>query len=162
MNIQIIDINKLIPATYNPRKDLKPDDAEYIKIKNSIVKFGFVSPLVINKDMTVIGGHQRLKVLKDLGITEVECIVVDLDKTNEKALNIALNKILMKELEKIAEELEKGNLSLDESVSKFEDGMKLSKKCSDLLDTAEKKITMLINDNGTIKEENFNVANIEE
>ena len=93
MNIQIIDINKLIPATYNPRKDLKPDDAEYIKIKNSIVKFGFVSPLVINKDMTVIGGHQRLKVLKDLGITEVECIVVDLDKTNEKALNIALNKI---------------------------------------------------------------------
>ena len=93
MNIQIIDINKLIPATYNPRKDLKPDDAEYIKIKNSIVKFGFVSPLVINKDMTVIGGHQRLKVLKDLGITEVECIVVDLDKTKEKALNIALNKI---------------------------------------------------------------------
>lgn len=93
MNIQIIDINKLIPATYNPRKDLKPDDAEYIKIKNSIVKFGFVSPLVINKDMTVIGGHQRLKVLKDLGITEVECIVVDLDKTNEKELNIALNKI---------------------------------------------------------------------
>ena len=68
----------------------------------------------------------------------------------------------MKELEKIAEELEKGNLSLDESVSKFEDGMKLSKKCSDLLDTAEKKITMLINDNGTIKEEYFNVANIEE
>ena len=68
----------------------------------------------------------------------------------------------MKELEQIAEELEKGNLSLDESVSKFEDGMKLSKKCSDLLDTAEKKITMLINDNGTIKEENFNVANIEE
>ena len=93
MNIQIIDINKLIPATYNPRKDLKTDDAEYIKIKNSIVKFGFVSPLVINKDMTVIGGHQRSKVLKDLGITEVECIVVDLDKTNEKALNIALNKI---------------------------------------------------------------------
>lgn len=68
----------------------------------------------------------------------------------------------MKELEQIAEELEKGNLSLDESVSKFEDGMKLSKKCSDLLDTAEKKITMLINDNGNIKEEKFNVENIED
>lgn len=68
----------------------------------------------------------------------------------------------MKELEKIAEELEKGNLSLDESVSKFEDGMKLSKKCSDLLDTAEKKITMLINDNGNIKEEKFNVENIDD
>lgn len=93
MNIQIIDINKLIPATYNPRKNLKPSDAEYVKIKNSIEKFGFVSPLVINKDMTVIGGHQRLKVLKEMGIVEVECIIVDLDKTNEKALNIALNKI---------------------------------------------------------------------
>lgn len=93
MNIQKIKIDKLIPATYNPRKNLKPSDAEYVKIKNSIVKFGFVSPLVINKDMTVIGGHQRLKVLKEMGIVEVECIIVDLDKTNEKALNIALNKI---------------------------------------------------------------------
>ena len=93
MNIQKIKIDKLIPATYNPRKNLKPNDAEYVKIENSIEKFGFVSPLVINKDMTVIGGHQRLKVLKEMGIVEVECIIVDLDKTNEKALNIALNKI---------------------------------------------------------------------
>ena len=93
MNIQKIKIDKLIPATYNPRKNLKPSDAEYVKIKNSIEKFGFVSPLVINKDMTVIGGHQRLKDLKEMGIVEVECIIVDLDKTNEKALNIALNKI---------------------------------------------------------------------
>lgn len=43
--------------------------------------------------MTVIGGHQRLKVLQELGFEEVECIIVDLDKTKEKALNIALNKI---------------------------------------------------------------------
>lgn len=93
MNIQKIKIDKLIPATYNPRKDLKPGDAEYIKIKNSIENFGYVSPLIINKDMTVIGGHQRLKVLKELGFTEIECIIVDLDKTKEKALNIALNKI---------------------------------------------------------------------
>ena len=93
MNIQNIKIDKLIPATYNPRKDLKPGDAEYIKIKNSIENFGYVSPLIINKDMTVIGGHQRLKVLKELGFTELECIIVDLDKTKEKALNIALNKI---------------------------------------------------------------------
>lgn len=93
MNIQKIKIDKLIPATYNPRKDLKPGDAEYTKIKNSIENFGYVSPLIINKDMTVIGGHQRLKVLKELGFTELECIIVDLDKTKEKALNIALNKI---------------------------------------------------------------------
>lgn len=93
MEIKKITINKLIPATYNPRKDLKPSDAEYQKIKKSILEFGFVSPLVVNKDMTVIGGHQRLKVLQELGFESVECIIVDLDKTKEKALNVALNKI---------------------------------------------------------------------
>lgn len=61
----------------------------------------------------------------------------------------------IKELENIANELEKGNLSLEESVSKFEQGMKLSKKCSEYLDTAEKKITMLVNDGENVKEENF-------
>ena len=80
-------------AKYNPRKDLKPGDEEYQKIKRSIEEFGFVSPLVVNKDMTVIGGHQRLKVLIEMGYKEVECIVVDLEKTKEKALNIALNQI---------------------------------------------------------------------
>jgi len=93
LEIQKIAINKLIPATYNPRKDLKPNDPEYQKIKKSILEFGFVSPLVVNKDMTVIGGHQRLKVLQELGFESVECIIVDLDKTKEKALNVALNKI---------------------------------------------------------------------
>ena len=46
MEIQKIDINKLIPATYNPRKDLKPNDEEYIKIKNSIINFGYVEPII--------------------------------------------------------------------------------------------------------------------
>ena len=117
MNIQKIQVNKLIPATYNPRKDLKPSDEEYIKIKNSIENFGFVSPLVINKDMTVIGGHQRLKVLIELGYTEIECIVVDLDKTSEKALNIALNKIQgdwdEEKLESLLKELKTENFDLD-------------------------------------------------
>ncbi len=61
----------------------------------------------------------------------------------------------MKKLESIANELEKGDLSLAESVSKFEEGMKLSKKCNDFLDSAEKKITMLVNDKDGIKEEKF-------
>lgn len=93
MNIQKINIEKLKPADYNPRKDLKPEDQEYQKIKKSLVEFGYVAPIIVNTDMTVIGGHQRLKVLKELGYTEIECIVVDLDKNKEKALNIALNKI---------------------------------------------------------------------
>ena len=61
----------------------------------------------------------------------------------------------MKQLESIANELEKGNLTLDESVKKFEEGMNLSKKCNDFLNSAEKKNTMLINDGGEIKEDNF-------
>ena len=61
----------------------------------------------------------------------------------------------MKQLESIANELEKGNLTLDESVKKFEEGMNLSKKCNDFLNSAENKITMLVNDGGEIKEDNF-------
>lgn len=93
MNIQKINILKLKPSEYNPRKDLQPEDEEYIKIKNSILEFGYVAPIIVNADMTVIGGHQRLKVLKELGYEEIQCIVVDLDKNKEKALNLALNKI---------------------------------------------------------------------
>lgn len=61
----------------------------------------------------------------------------------------------MKKLETIASELEKGDLNLDESVAKFEDGMQLSKQCSELLEDAEKRITILLKDGDTIKEENF-------
>ena len=86
-------IADLIPAAYNPRKKLKPGDKEYEKIKKSIQEFGYVEPIIINTDMTIIGGHQRATVLSDLGYDEVECIVVDIDKTKEKALNVALNKI---------------------------------------------------------------------
>ena len=88
-----IPIEELKPAEYNPRKKLGPKDAEYKKIKNSIQEFGFVDPVVVNADMTVIGGHQRLTVAKELGFTELPCAVVDVDKTREKALNVALNKI---------------------------------------------------------------------
>jgi len=84
----------LIPAVYNPRKDLKPGDAEYEKLKRSIEQFGYVEPVIWNKTTGfVVGGHQRLKVLLDMGITEVECVVVEMDAEKEKALNIALNKI---------------------------------------------------------------------
>ena len=62
----------------------------------------------------------------------------------------------MKKLEEIANELEKGDLDLDTSVKKLEEGMKISKECSDILEKAERKITMLIkNSNGELVEENF-------
>ena len=61
----------------------------------------------------------------------------------------------IEKLEKIANELEKGELNLDESVSKFEEGMKLSKECTKILEEAEKKISILVNDQNGISEENF-------
>ena len=91
--LKVLPVSVLKPAEYNPRKKLKPGDKEYKKIKASIEEFGFADPLVVNADMTIIGGHQRLTVAVDLGYTEVPCAVVDVDKTREKALNIALNKI---------------------------------------------------------------------
>ena len=91
--LRTIQVKDLKPAAYNPRKKLKPGDPEYEKIKNSIEEFGFADPLVVNADMTIIGGHQRLSVAEELGYTEVPCAVVDIDKVREKALNIALNKI---------------------------------------------------------------------
>ena len=94
MQWQTLTLDELRPAAYNPRKKLKPGDKEYEKIKNSIQEFGYVEPIIVNYDMTVIGGHQRLTVLRDLGYTEAQCVVLHIEDENKvKALNIALNKI---------------------------------------------------------------------
>ena len=94
MQWKTLSVEALRPAAYNPRKKLKPGDKEYEKIKNSIQEFGYVEPIIVNYDMTVIGGHQRLTVLKDLGYTEVQCVEVHIEDENKgKALNVALNKI---------------------------------------------------------------------
>ena len=89
-----LSIDSLKPAAYNPRKKLKKGDKEYEKIKKSIVEFGYVDPIIVNFDGTVIGGHQRLTVLTDLGYKEVQCVQVRIEDENKvKALNVALNKI---------------------------------------------------------------------
>ena len=94
MLIEKKNTTDLLPADYNPRKDLKPGDAEYEKLKRSIEQFGYVEPVIWNQTTgRVVGGHQRLKVLMDMGMTEVDCVVVAMDEEKEKALNIALNKI---------------------------------------------------------------------
>ena len=64
----------------------------------------------------------------------------------------------MKKLEEIATELEKGDLDLDTSVKKFEEGMKISKLCNEKLENAEKKISILLEKDGEIKEENFDAG----
>lgn len=94
MRIEKKKVTDLIPADYNPRKDLKPGDKEYEKLKRSIHEFGYVDPLIWNQQTgRLIGGHQRLKVLKDMGVEDVDVVVVDMNEEKEKALNVALNKI---------------------------------------------------------------------
>lgn len=87
-------VEDLHPAEYNPRKRLQPGDKEFEKLKNSILEFGYVEPIIWNKQTcNVVGGHQRLEVLKHLGHSEVDCVIIDISEKKEKALNIALNKI---------------------------------------------------------------------
>ena len=116
MELKKQKIGDLKIATYNPRKELNEKDKEYQKIKNSIIEFGYVAPIIINADKTVISGHQRIKVLKDLGYEEIDCIVVNFDKNKEKLLNIALNKISgewdYQKLESIFNELDENNIDL--------------------------------------------------
>ncbi len=117
MEFKKLKIDALIPASYNPRKKLKPGDAEYEKIKNSITEFGYVDPIIVNSDMTIIGGHQRWSVLKALGYDKVDCVVIEIDKTKEKALNIALNKVTGEWNKELLADLIKDLQSLDYDVS---------------------------------------------
>ena len=94
INVQEIPLTKINPALYNPRKDLKPDDPDYKSLKRSMEEFGDVQPLVWNKRTgNLVSGHQRFKILKEMGEENPNVVVVDLDDTREKALNIAMNKI---------------------------------------------------------------------
>jgi len=94
MEVRRMKVNEINPAPYNPRIDLKPGDPEYEALKKSIERFGLVDPLIWNKRTNrLVGGHQRLKVLKDLGYETADVVVVDLPESEEKTLNIALNKI---------------------------------------------------------------------
>ena len=94
MKTKKMKVKELNPAFYNPRIDLEPGDPDYEKLKQSISKFGHVQPIVWNERTgNVVGGHQSLKVLEELGYTEVDCVIVNLGEAEEKALNIALNKI---------------------------------------------------------------------
>ena len=94
MNIKRIKLVDVKPAAYNPRRQLKPGEKEYEALKASISRWSLVEPLVVNlRTGNLVGGHQRYNVLLDLGHTEAEAAVVDLDEKQEKLLNVALNRI---------------------------------------------------------------------
>ena len=93
MKLQEVELKKLNAAAYNPRVKLEPGMEEYEKLKKSIETFGDVEPIVWNKTTgNVVGGHQHLQVLKDLGYKKATVSVVEMDEAAEKRLNLALNK----------------------------------------------------------------------
>jgi len=94
MLVKKVSVSKINPAPYNPRIDLKSEDPEYQKLKNSIATFGYVDPVIWNEATgNLVGGHQRFKILIEQGLSEIEASVVNLSLEKEKALNLALNKI---------------------------------------------------------------------
>ena len=94
VEIRTLKVEQLKAADYNPRKDLQPEDAEYQKLRRSIEEFGYVEPIIWNERTgNVVGGHQRLKVLLEKGVEDIECVVVNLGEKDEKILNVLLNKV---------------------------------------------------------------------
>ena len=86
-------VSELKQAEYNPRQLSK---SQYEDLKTSIEKYGFVDPIIINKNPerknTIIGGHQRVKVARMMNIAKVPCVELDLTEQKEKELNVRLNK----------------------------------------------------------------------
>lgn len=87
--IRVMPLSALKPAPYNPRRI---DDASRVALTKSIERFGIVEPIIWNERTGfVVGGHRRLEVLEKKKAAETAVVVVDLDDTDEKALNVALN-----------------------------------------------------------------------
>lgn len=94
MKIEIADLTFISRAPYHPRKKLKPGDPVFEKLRRSIEQFGYIDPIIWNRRTgNVVGGHQRLEILLERGVTRAEVSVVDLPEEREKLLNVALNKI---------------------------------------------------------------------
>jgi ParB-like chromosome segregation protein Spo0J len=132
MKLETLQLNKLNPAEYNPRTITKD---EFEGLKTSLKTFGQQENLIVNKDMTIISGHQRYNAMKALGWTEAVCNLVDLDKHEEKKLNVIMNSTAISgkydEL-KLAEILEE--LKLDDNY----DSLRLNKlEALDLSDEFE-------------------------
>lgn len=142
MEVRKKEIADLRPAGYNPRVELQEGDPEYEKLRDSIRKFGHVQLIVWNENTgNVVGGHQSLKVLKDLGYTEVDCAIVNLNESEEKALNIALNKISgrwdMEKLGQVMEELLEEGLAVYTGYDEREIEHMLDDIINDIQETGE-------------------------
>ncbi|MCF8009630.1 MAG: ParB N-terminal domain-containing protein [Halanaerobiales bacterium] len=91
MNIKIVDIDELIPYENNPKEH--PEE-QIERIADSIDQYGFIQPIVIDKNNEIIIGHGRVKASKKLGFQELPAVIrSDLSEREIKALRIADNKI---------------------------------------------------------------------
>lgn len=92
MEIKTMSLEDLKTADYHPRKKLQPDDGGYQRLRKSIMEFGYVDPIVWNRRTgNIVGGVQRIDVMRDLGFVAAEVSVVDLPIEKEKVLNVALD-----------------------------------------------------------------------
>ena len=90
----VVRLDQMRPAPYNPRFDLQPGDINYERLKASLGKFGLMQPIIWNRRTgNIVGGHQRYKVLMEQGAESIICAVVDMDINDEVAANLALNKV---------------------------------------------------------------------
>lgn len=156
MEIVKMNIKDLKYASYNPRKDLQPTDLEFKHIKNSIKNFGYIEPVIVNKrNNVIVGGHQRTKVLKDLGYKEIDCILVDLDEQQEKAANIALNSASGSWDEQKLEELLKeiNDFNMDD----FGDFSELEQELIEIEDDYEKQENSDNTNNHNLKLDKFEI-----
>lgn len=88
MEVKQLPLKSIKPAEYNPRILTKE---EYAGLKASLETFGQVENLIVNKDGTLISGHQRFQVMSDLGWATAACLQLDVDKRTEKKLNVTMN-----------------------------------------------------------------------
>lgn len=123
MNIRRMQLADLNPADYNPRKDLQPDDPAYLKIKQSLETFGMVEPIIWNERTGhIVGGHQRIKALRDMGEAETDVVVINEPLKEEKKLNVILNRAKGRwDNEKLAPLMQELSERGDVSLTGFED-----------------------------------------
>ncbi len=117
-----MDIKDILPAPYNPRKITK----EMLEqLKASIRDDGYLEPIVVNKRTGfVVGGNQRLKALKELGVKRVPVRLIDVDEDREKIINIRLNKVEgewdFPKLKELLVELDTGAINIEDTGFSFE------------------------------------------
>lgn len=140
MEVEIVKIGELVPAPYNPRI---MSVEEMAKLKRSIQEFNCYTPLIVNRRTGhVVGGNQRLAVLRELGYEEVHVVFVDLSLEQEKTLNLALNRISGKfidgQLAEILAELSK--------MPEFDEG---------LTGFSDPEISRILDEHGFVSDEDF-------